>query len=195
MNERRMSLKIDDSNKIRRGDIVWLYRQPPIVAIHLLGGLLALAAPDDVLSSSPRLREIVSFVASVIPLVANSARYSLFPEVTQVYGAFMVSTAPYWLYVSLQWPDWKKSEMLVFEASCKTVGKLILLHILPLIALLGLYVYFFKVSVTDFAIAPFHHSRWALAAVGPIFYCWIVSGGYAAIAVPTSVLVRYWKGK
>jgi hypothetical protein len=186
---------IDDSDKIRRGDIIWLYRQPMIVTIHILGGVLALMASEDVLSSTPWLREIVSFMSTWVPIISNSARYSSFPEVTQLYGAAMLSTSPYWLYVSLQWPDWEKSVTLMLETATSTASKIIMLHILPVIALLGLYVYFFKVGLTDLTIAPFHHSRWALAMVGPVFYCWTVSGGYAAVVVPTSALIRFWKDK
>lgn len=184
-----------DSTKLRVGDLLWLYRKPSIILIHVLGGIMAFFVPDDILSTSTLLRDFVAAVNLILPIVSNSARHSLFPQVTQLYVAVMLCTSPYWVYVALRWPDLEKSKVLMLNTACRTFGKRVLLHILPFFLIVTLYVYFFKVEITDLHLAPFQHERWALAVFGPVFYCWMVSGIYSAVVIPFEVLIRYWKGE
>lgn len=76
---------------------------PPIVALGpwVLGIIIALITPDDILSRSILLRDYAEWFADIFPYMNRAAARSAFPEVTLFFHAVMWTIAPVWLGVWL----------------------------------------------------------------------------------------------
>lgn len=172
-------------------DLLWLYRQKPILTLHFLGALIALFSPIDILSRVPALNDIVGTIGSLFPLVENFAKYSRFPEVTQLYGATMIVTAPYWILVWLRGSFFEMNVNRMLAKLHDSKRSIFFLLALPVLMVPALYVSIFLAEPTEFSLLPFHSARWALAIVGPILYCWLPAFGLLAILLPIRALIKY----
>ena len=80
---------------------------PPIVALGpwVLGIIIALITPDDILSRSILLRDYAEGFADIFPYMNRAAARSAFPEVTLFFHAVMWTIAPVWLGILFMMPN------------------------------------------------------------------------------------------
>ncbi len=177
-------------------DLFWLYRQKPILALHVLGAAIALFVPVDVFTIIPLTRGIVEVVNSFFPIVCNFAIRSDFPEVTQLYGAIMVVTTPYWLWIWSRWPYMDKQMAYMIQLMRGSLWKVIVMPFIPFAGVLMTYFFLFvDIQLTEYKTIPFHSSRWALALFGPVLYCWVPATGLGIAFLTANVFRRYLKGE
>ena len=72
---------------------------PPIVMLGpwVLGVIIAVVIPDDILSRTGWLRDYAEWFANIFPYMSRAAAHSAFPEVTLFFHAVMWTIAPVWL--------------------------------------------------------------------------------------------------
>ena len=171
------------------------YRKRSILGLHLLGALIAFLAPLDVLSQSAAAKALVDAVSSVVPLPVNFTKHSAFPQLQQLYGAAMLISAPWWLWVWLRGPYQEKQVQRMRERAQGRVSVQLILIFFTLAAPFATYLYLYWVTPTDFHLVPFQSERWALAIFGPIFYCWAPVAPLVLAISSIVVLRRIWGGK
>jgi len=177
-------------------DLFWLYRQKPILALHVLGAVIAFLVPMDVFALVPLTRGFVETVNSFFPIVCNFAIRSKFPEVTQLYGAVMVVTTPYWLLIWSRWPYMEKQMTYMIQLMHASLWKVIVMPVIPFAGVLMTYFFLFvDIQLTEYKTIPFHSSRWALALFGPVLYCWVPVTGLGIAFLTANVFRRYLKGE
>lgn len=171
------------------------YRKNSILGLHLLGALIAFFAPLDILSQSAAAKAFVDAVSAVVPMVANFTKHSTFPQILQFYGAVMLVTVPWWVWVWFRGPYQEMQVQRMRERAEGRAALQILLILFAVSAPFAMYVYLFVVTPTDFNFAPFQSERWALAIFGPIFYCWAPGGPLIIVVSSIDVLQRIWRGR
>lgn len=166
------------------------------MAIHLLGAIMALVVPANVLTEVPLLKSFVYFIAQFLPVVINFSIKSSFPELMQLCTATLLLTVPYWIYIYLKWPGMVDADVEMLQRFRASWKYRLLLGFCLIFGLPGLINYLFFVVGKDFHLAPFQSSRLALALFGPVMFCW---GPTAMVTIlvlkPWQVLIRYFKGK
>ena len=181
---------------MRTSDLFWLYRQKPIIALHVLGAVIAFLAPVDIFTLVPLTREFVETINSFFPIVYNFAIRSKFSEVTQLYGAVMVVTTPYWLLIWTRWPYMEKQMTYMIQSMHASLWKVIVMPFIPFAGALMTYFFLFvDIQLTEYKTIPFHSSRWALALFCPVLYCWVPATGLGIAFLTANVFRRYLKGE
>lgn len=166
------------------------YRSPWIWGTHLLGAAIALLAPADVLSESPALREFVSTMGNLFPIVKGYQTKSSLPEVSGLYFASMMIAGPIWLWQSLT----KLSHTLLNDrARIWTLPRWLQLLIVfagtgPFCLGLFIGMLFINDGGHDFHAFPINSSRIALAVWGPLFA--LAPWGFPAVFVASMKRVR-----
>ncbi|MGH8616561.1 MAG: hypothetical protein ACREUW_02635 [Burkholderiales bacterium] len=146
----------------------YLFREPLAQGIFLLGVIIALFAPTDIVDRLPRVRQISIPLSQVFPPIEWYIKKSSFPQVTELYFTVMWLLSPlsfYWmgkdLAIEPKIGEWKKT--LEERVIVLTIGRI--LFVLILIPLLLLGGWYFNQGY-DFLWLPVNSSRFALATGG-----------------------------
>ena len=158
---------------------------PPVVALGpwVLGIIIALITPDDILSRSILLRDYAEWFADIFPYMNRAAARSAFPEVTLFFHAVMWTIAPVWLGMWLL----IKPDARLYEKQRKHRWFLFFWIIIFLLVLI--YVPFFLMFTSpDLTriekIMSF--SRFGLGASGTVLY----AGGWVAYIYVATIWIR-----
>lgn len=163
----------------RRGlSAISAFARNPIIAIpYLMSCALAFLLPDDALDRWSALKAWAAYIEQYVPIVANYAGQSAFPQVTAAYFLIVLAMTPAFFWVALTTPgflvDSEKVNRLrnkfgVFYQVIAWIGVAFLL-----------FLAYFGVAINpgyDFNVMPINRSRIALALFGPLF-----AGGLTAI--------------
>lgn len=145
-----------------------LYRNPFILFSHLAGALIAIFAPADILSAVPSLKAFANLVNNIFPVVGNFASRSKFPQISELYFAFMMCFLPAWYLGSL-------TAIRILDADHRIPDDQSSLSLIARLALLAVMVFgaiatfCFINPGYDFNLMPINRSRIALAVFGPVF--------------------------
>lgn len=149
-------------------EVVEVYKIPYIWLTHLLGAIISLFAPANILELSPVLQEIVGMVTSIIPSITSYAKVSNFAQVTLLY--FAVASL---LGVPAFFALIRRYRLLVPNglAAIERLGGLSLLYPIGGILIVGgLALATILAPIGKrWDLMPIHSSRVALAVLGPIF--------------------------
>lgn len=147
--------------------ILSIYRNPTIVISHIIGAIVALFAPIDVLDNYQFLSNFVNIMHDSIPSIRGFMRNSDFPQVTGFYFSLSLITGlPAFIELF-------KNPQYVIPDGKKAIEKFGHFHIFyPIFGVLiffGLFIFSFLQSGHKWDLLPIHNSRFALALVGPLF--------------------------
>lgn len=157
---------------------------PPIVALGpwVLGIIIALITPDDILSRSILLRDYAEWFADIFPYMNRAAARSAFPEVTLFFHAVMWTIAPVWLGIWLL----IKPDTRLYEKQKKHR----LFMIFALMTMLGLLIFMLKYSFTSDSLTRsqliMSYSRLGLGFVGVSAY----AGGWVFYIYILTIWIR-----
>jgi uncharacterized membrane protein YidH (DUF202 family) len=162
-------------------DLLWMFKQKQLIAVFLLSALVALLVPEDVLRQHSWLATSVNAFEAVIPMGANFAVHSKFPELSRFYGALMLLCVPIWVWTWFRWPDLELLQQ-------RNVARMrenwwVVLATVLCVALMaaGWIVGVFLVEFRQFNVTPIQTSKLALAIYGPIHYGLAVAAPLVAI--------------
>lgn len=161
---------------------IYLFRQPVIYAPILLGALVALLAPADVLDRISWMKVAIDYLQSIYPAMASYVKKSEFPQVAGLYFFIMAMHAPFHIpYVYKEFKARSASHRQEWNAGSS--GKMrFVISAVVVGPMLTVFLVFFNPGY-DLAWMPLNSSRWALAGFG-----WIVAGAAAVVVLTTSVL-------
>lgn len=169
-----------------------LVRNPIVFVPYLLSMPLALLVPEDVLNRWHSAKAWFEFVASFVPIVANYAHRSPFPQVTGFY--FSIVVIP--MALCFFWGQFKIPNA-VNEERMKTFRARMgpLYYVFAWSVAIGMIFLAYVVLVMnpgyDFNLMPINRSRLALAVFGPLF-----AGGIAGICFASALsLMQFLLGR
>ncbi len=159
---------------------------PPIVALGpwVLGIIVALVTPDDILSRSILLRDYTEWFADIFPYMNRAAARSAFPEVTLFFHAVMWTIAPVWLGMSFMMPA---DKMISFKKQKER--RWLLLFLYPLFLWLLIFVPHFLMFTSENLTRVetiMSYSRFGLGFSGTAAY----AGGWAAYIYVATIWIR-----
>lgn len=159
---------------------------PPIVALGpwALGVIVALVAPDDILSRSSFLKNYTRWFSDIFPYMNRAAAHSAFPEVTLFFHAVMWSIVPIWLGALYLIPS---SKMVAIKT--QTDRRWTLLIGYPLFLWLLIYVSHFMMFTSSELTRVemvMSYSRFGLGLCGTAAY----AGGWVAYIYLVTIWIR-----
>lgn len=159
---------------------------PPTVALGpwMLGVIIALVTPDDILSRSSSLRMYVEWFSDIFPYMKRAAVHSAFPEVTLFFHAAMWTIAPIWLGILFLMPA---NKIVAFKKQMDRRWLLLIGY--PLFLWLLIYVGHFLMFTTDNLTRVemiMSYSRFGLGISGTAAY----AGGWVAYIYVVTIWVR-----
>jgi hypothetical protein len=154
-----------------------LVRNPIVFVPYLLSMPLALLVPEDVLNRWHGAKVWFEFVASFVPIVANYAHRSPFPQVTGFY--FSIVVIP--MALCFFWGAFKIPNVVDEEKKKRIQARIGPLYYVfaGFVALGMIFLAYFALAINpgyDFNLMPINRSRVALTLCGPLF-----AGGLAGI--------------
>jgi len=169
----------------RRGlSAISAFARNPIIAIpYLMSCALAFLLPDDALDRWSALKAWAAYIEQYVPILANYAGQSAFPQVTAAYFSIVLAMTPAFFWVALTTPGFlvdseklnrRRAEWGLFYELMAWMG-------VPLL----LFLAYFGVAINpgyDFNVMPINRSRIALALFGPLF-----AGGLTAICAAAAL--------
>lgn len=148
-------------------EIFLIYRNPTIAIAHVIGAIVALFAPIDVLDNYQFLSNFVNIIHDSIPSIRGFMRNSDFPQVTGFYFSLSLITG-FPVFIELC----KHPEYFIPDGK-KAIERFGYFHIFyPIFGVLiffGFFIFSFLHSGKKWDSLPIHDSRFALALVGPLF--------------------------
>lgn len=160
-------------------------------ASWVVGVALAVGAPDDVLTRFPLLGELTGAMKRMLPIIANTAAKSSFPQVTELYLAISWLLAPLALvheaakFRLAKAPDIRRSiEMMNRRPTWRRWFAGMLLQVM-LIG--GLYIVIFLMPGDDYVLTPYNSSRTALGMIA-----WLLPGGFAPAGAFGGLIYVVW---
>lgn len=174
---------------------LYLYKNPFVWGSHLLGALIALYAPTNILTEHFSLKSFSTLIDKIFPIVGNYSSRSKFSEVTALYFAFMMCTWPIWF--------WRQNKLLTSkdtlqELITKTPGEnhLLLRSFIAVLIFLPLVIFMLFINPGyQFSLMPINESRIALAVFGPFFAVWISSNVLASLIGVILFFITYCRNK
>jgi hypothetical protein len=167
-------------------EILQIYRYPSVWIPHLIGAIIALVLPEDVMSESQWLQAVFSVTSNVIPSIQGFVKNSAFPEVTATYFSISSITG-FFVCAALS----KRPELLMPHGvkALRNFGNFpSLFLILGSLITLGLCVFACIHSGKPWQLLPIHDSRLTLALIGPLF-AWMPFYMFAAFIA----VVKTWR--
>lgn len=137
---------------------------------YIVAGLVALFAPDTVLTDNGLLRVYADAVTNIVDVRGNNYGRSSFPEVSKLYHSIAMLSVPFWICIWLGWMRrsvGRNSRGLLFRKKLTLFHRIVLLAMVPIFMLLA---YAFLLNHGgDTRLVSFGTSRIQLATFGMMF--------------------------
>lgn len=141
-----------------------------VVGLWLIGVVIVVFAPVDILDRVPALKACVDRVLLLVGSGDRLGKRSDFPQVTRLYHALLVWTVPFLVVISHSWLMTrvaKDRDGFLFKPSFSVVNKVCLILLLPIYIVI---IYFASLNHGgDTRLFAFGTSRWALGLFGIAF--------------------------
>lgn len=116
-----------------------LLKHKPFLIIHIIGFLLLLVSPENILDLFPALAVLVAATASFAPAIDVYGRWSDFPQLTQLYATYCILTIPLQAVIIFKHkPTWENFNVKLHENQTKKYGRYMYVFI-PLLAITVLW--------------------------------------------------------
>lgn len=166
--------------------LIKYYRHcPAMLALHIVGALIAWFAPVDVFGQYPVLRSLASIAGDISPVVNSAAKKSAFPEVAELYFAVMYISIPMRVFDGVRIFYLERNYTLEkIRASLR--GRILVSFLLIFFFGFGVVALLFGRPYYEINIMPISQSRIWLGLIGPIF-----AGGMEVFGISVGLVWTY----